>query len=133
MATNSLLTSQIFIVLIISIIVAIVLIYIAMQWRNVKKYESDVKILEQEIELKKISLVEKDLESKKFYGSSINLPKEKQDKLSEIRNSTSKKLSEIGFLETEINERLSNLEAQTEYKKLEKMLDEIKEKEKKIK
>lgn len=104
-----------------------------MQWRNVKKYESDVKILEQEIELKKISLVEKDLESKKFYGSSINLPKEKQDKLSEIRNSTSKKLSEIGFLETEINERLSNLEAQTEYKKLEKMLDEIKEKEKKIK
>jgi hypothetical protein len=41
-------------------------------------------------------------------------------------------MSNVGYLHSEINERLARLEAQTELKKLEKMLKEIEEKEKKL-
>jgi hypothetical protein len=41
-------------------------------------------------------------------------------------------MSTVGYLHSEINERLDRLEAQTELKKLEKMLKEIEAKEKKL-
>lgn len=124
--------SELFI-LILVIIVAIVLIVILVQWKKVRQSENSVKLLEKEIELKKMSMVEKDLESKRLIENPIPLPKEQEESLSAIRESTNQRRSNVGFLHNEINERLALLEVQTEEKKLEKLLAEIERKEKKLK
>ncbi len=56
-----------------------------MQWRRVRESQNNVRIMETEIELKKISMVEKDLESKRLMENPIQLPKEQQENLSTIR------------------------------------------------
>jgi biopolymer transport protein ExbB/TolQ len=123
--------NQIFI-LIILVIIAIVLIIIIAQWKSVAKSKSSIAILEKEIELKKMAMIEKDIESKRLMDNPIPLPQEQQDSLSAIRQSTTQVRSEVGYLHNEINERLARLEAQTEQKKLEKMLKEIEAKEAKL-
>ena len=119
--------------LIVLVIVAFVLIIIVFQWRKIAQSKNSIAILEKEIELKKMSMVEKDIESKRLMDNPIPLPQDQQDRLSEIRQSTTEARSRVGFLHSEINERLARLEAETERKKLEKMLTEIEEKEKKLK
>ena len=119
--------------LIIAVIAAIVLIIIVFQWRSVSQSKNSILILEKEIELKKMSMVEKDIESKRLMDNPIPLPQDQQDRLSEIRQSTTEARSRVGFLHSEINERLARLEAETEQRKLEKMLKEIEEKEAKLK
>lgn len=123
---------QIF-MLIVLIIVAFVLLIIVFQWRKVAQSKNSILMLEKEIELKKMSMVEKDIESKRLMDNPIPMPQDKQDSLSAIRQSTTDVRSEVGYLHNEINERLARLEAQTEQKKLEKMLKEIEEKEAKLK
>lgn len=120
--------NQIFI-LIVLVILAILVIVVVVQWRKVAQSKTEIDIIAKEIELKKMSMVEKDIESKRLMDNPIPLPKEQQDSLSAIRKSTTEVRSEVGFLHTEINERLARLEAQTEQKKLEKMLKEIEAKE----
>lgn len=122
---------QIFL-LIILIIVCIVIIIVAVQWKSVAKSKNEIALLSKEIELKKMAMVEKDIENKRLMDNQIPLPKDQQDTLSNIRQSTMDVRNEVGFLHNEINERLARLEAQTEQKKLEKMLKEIEEKEKKL-
>ena len=119
-------------VLSIIIIVAIVLIVIIIEWKKVRESANSVKLLEKEIEIKKMSMVEKDLESKRLIENPIPLPKEQEESLAAIRDSTNNVRSNVGFLHNEINERLARLEAQTEQKKLEKLLSEIERKEKKL-
>ncbi|OQD59799.1 hypothetical protein MBBAR_1c02040 [Methanobrevibacter arboriphilus JCM 13429 = DSM 1125] len=128
---NTISVNQIFIV-VIAIIALIAIIIIVMQWRRVRESQNNVRIMETEIELKKISMVEKDLESKRLMENPIQLPKEQQENLSTIRKSTSDIMGDVGYLHSEINERLARLEAQTEQKKLEKMLKEIEIKEKQL-
>ncbi len=123
--------SQIFI-LILAIILAIVVIIVVMQWKKVSQSNNTLKLMEKEIELKKISMVEKDLENKRIMENPIQLPKEQQEQLTQIRDSTSEVMNNVGYLHSEINERLARLEAQTELKKLEKMLKDIEAKEKKL-
>ena len=118
--------------LIVLVIVAAVLIIIVYLWKKVAQSRNSVLILEREIELKKMSMVEKDIESKRLMDNPIPLPKEKQDSLSAIRQSTTEVRSNVGYLHSEINERLARLEAETEQRKLEKMLKEIEAKEKKL-
>ena len=118
---------------IILIIIAFVVIIVAAQWKSVAKSKASIVLLEKEIELKKMSMVEKDIESKRLMDNPIPLPQEQQDSLSAIRQSTTQVRSEVGYLHSEINERLARLEAQTEQKKLEKMLKEIEAKEAKLK
>ena len=120
-------------ILIILIIIAFVVIIVAVQWKSVAKSKTSIVLLEKEIELKKMSMVEKDIESKRLMDNPIPLPQEQQDSLSAIRQSTTQVRSEVGYLHSEINERLARLEAQTEQKKLEKMLKEIEAKEAKLK
>ena len=120
-------------ILIILIIIAFVVIIVAAQWKRVAKSKASIVLLEKEIELKKMSMVEKDIESKRLMDNPIPLPQEQQDSLSAIRQSTTQVRSEVGYLHSEINERLARLEAQTEQKKLEKMLKEIEAKEAKLK
>ena len=119
--------------LIVLIIVAIVLIIIVSQWKSMSKSKNSIALLEKEIELKKMSMVEKDIESKRLMDNPIPLPQDQQDNLSAIRQSTTEARSRVGYLHSEINERLARLEAETEQRKLEKMLAEIEEKENKIK
>jgi len=125
-------SSEIFILSLV-IIIAIVLIVVLVQWKKVKQSENSVRLLEKEIEIKKMAMVEKDLESKRLIENPIPLPKEQEENLSAIRDSTNELRSNVGFLHNEINERLARLEAQTEHKKLEKLLKEIEHKEKKLK
>jgi biopolymer transport protein ExbB/TolQ len=119
--------------LILVVIAAVVIIIIVFQWKSVAQSKNSILILEKEIELKKMSMVEKDIESKRLMDNPIPLPQDQQDRLSEIRQSTTEARSRVGFLHSEINERLARLEAETEQRKLEKMLTEIEEKEKKLK
>lgn len=120
-------------ILIILVIIAFVVIIVAVQWKSVAKSKTSIVLLEKEIELKKMSMIEKDIESKRLMDNPIPLPQEQQDSLSAIRQSTTQVRSEVGYLHSEINERLARLEAQTEQKKLEKMLKEIEAKEAKLK
>ena len=120
-------------ILIILVIIAFVVIIVAVQWKSVAKSKTSIVLLEKEIELKKMSMIEKDIESKRLMDNPIPLPQEQQDRLSAIRQSTTQVRSEVGYLHSEINERLARLEAQTEQKKLEKMLKEIEAKEAKLK
>jgi len=119
--------------LIVLVIVAIVLIIIVSQWKSMSKSKNSIALLEKEIELKKMSMVEKDIESKRLMDNPIPLPQDQQDNLSAIRQSTTEARNRVGYLHSEINERLARLEAETEQRKLEKMLTEIEEKENKIK
>jgi len=119
-------------VVIIAIIALIAIIIVVIQWRHVRESQNTIKLMETEIKLKKMSMVEKDLESKRLMENPIQLPKDQQDNLSNIRKSTSDIMSDVGYLHSEINERLARLEAQTEQKKLEKMLKEIESKEKQL-
>ena len=84
--------------LIILIIVSVVVIIIVAQWRRVAQAKTSVAMLEKEIQLKKMSMVEKDIESKRLMDNPIPLPKEQQDSLKEIRQSTTDVRNEIGFL-----------------------------------
>ena len=113
-------------ILIILVIIAFVVIIVAVQWKSVAKSKTSIVLLEKEIELKKMSMIEKDIESKRLMDNPIPLPQEQQDSLSAIRQSTTQVRSEVGYLHSEINERLARLEAQTEQKKLEKMLKKSK-------
>lgn len=80
--------------------------------------------------LKKIELVERDLESKRLMENVIPLPKDQQERLSQIRGETSKMMQKVGFLHSEINERVTRLETRAEYEKLQKLLDDIEKKKK---
>ena len=108
-------------ILILVVILALVIIIIVFQWRKVSQAKTSVEMLEKEIQLKKMSMVEKDIETKRLMDNPIPLPQDQQDSLKAIRQSTTDVRNEIGYLHSEINERLARLEAQTEQKKLEKM------------
>jgi hypothetical protein len=119
-------------ILILAIILLIIVALVAVQWRKVAESKNTISLMEKEIELKKIAMVEKDLENKRLMENPVQLPKDQQDHLSQIRSSTDNVRGNVGYLHSEINERLARLEAQTEQKKLEEMLKEIEQKEKKL-
>ena len=129
--SGEMIPDQIFL-LIVLIIIALVVIVVVAQWRKVAQAKTSVAMIEKEIQLKKMSMVEKDIESKRLMDNPIPMPQDQQDSLKAIRQSTTDVRNEIGYLHSEINERLARLEAQTEQKKLEKMLKEIEAKEKKL-
>lgn len=117
--------------IIIAVIAVVGLIVVLMQWRRVREAQSNVEFLAKQAELKKIELVERDLESKRRMGN-ISLTREEQEKLSAIRKNTSDLMQKAGYLHSEINERVSRLEVQTEYAKLQKLLADIEKKEKEL-
>lgn len=118
--------------IIIVVIVVFGLIFALMQWRRVREGQSNVMFLEKQAELRKIELVEKDLESKRQAESIFPLPKEEQDRLAEIRTTTTDLMHRSGYLHSEINERVTRLEARTEYLKLQKLLQDIEKKEEEL-
>ncbi len=117
--------------IIIAVIVVVGLIIALMQWRRVREAQTNVQFLTKQAELKKIELVERDLESKRMM-SDIVLPKDQQEKLTKIRETTSDLMHKAGYINNEINERIDRLEAKSEYAKLQKLLMDIEEKEKEL-
>jgi hypothetical protein len=118
--------------IIIAVIALIAIIFILMQWRRVRESQSQVEYLEKQAEVKKIEMVEKDLEQKRLVENLIGLPESQQEQLAQIRNDTGKMLRKVGFLQTELNERITRLETRNEYMQLLKLLEEIEKKEKEI-
>ena len=130
--TNSLTIPDNVFYIIIAVIALIAIIFILMQWRRVRESQSQVEYLEKQAEVKKIEMVEKDLEQKRLVENLIGLPESQQEQLAQIRNDTGKMLRKVGFLQTELNERITRLETRNEYMQLQKLLEEIEKKEKEI-
>ncbi|MDZ4171779.1 MAG: hypothetical protein U1C19_06390 [Methanobacteriaceae archaeon] len=129
MASSTFAIPQNMLLLIIAVIALITIIIVTIQWRRVRETQNNAILIEKQIELKKISMVEKDMDSKRLLETAMPLPKDQQEKLTSIRRSTSDTMHEIGYLHSEVSERLARLEAQTEFRKLQKMLNEIEVKE----
>ncbi|MGZ4856921.1 MAG: hypothetical protein ACXVZU_00985 [Methanobacteriaceae archaeon] len=130
MATTTIPTNVYYIIY--AVIALVAIIFIMIQWRRVRESQSQVAYLEKQAENKKIEMVEKDLEQKRLVENLIGLPESQQEQLDEIRNDTSKLLRKVGFLQTELNERITRLETRNEYMQLQKLLEEIEKKEKEV-
>jgi hypothetical protein len=118
--------------IVIAVIALVAIIFVLIQWRRVRESQSQVLYLEKQAENKKIEMVEKDLEQKRLVENLIGLPESQQEQLSQIRSDTGKMLRKVGFLQTELNERITRLETRNEYMQLQKLLEEIEKKEKEI-
>lgn len=115
--------------IIIAVIAAIVIIVAFSEWRKVREAQNNVALVEKQVELKKISLVEKDLETKRLMENVIPLPKDQQEQLANIRQGTSDIMHKVGYLHSEISERVARLEAKAEYGKLQKLMKDLERKE----
>lgn len=124
--------SEHIILIIMGILAAVVIIIVFTQWKKVRETQNNVALVEKQVELKKISLVEKDLESKRLLENTLPLPLEQQEKLANIRRDTSGIMNKVGFLHSELNERMARLEAQAEYEKLKKLMNDLENKEKEL-
>ena len=122
---------QIFL-LILAVIFLIAVITIAIEWRKSTVSKNDIILLEKQAELKKIELVEKDLESKQRKENLADLSEEDQNKLKEIRTNTSQITAKVGLLSSQVNERVEQLEAKNELVKLLKLSNELDKKEKEL-
>ncbi|OED29707.1 hypothetical protein [Methanosphaera sp. WGK6] len=122
---------QIFL-LALAIIFLIAIIVIVVEWRKSAVSRNNVTLLERQMELKKIELVEKDLENKRMKENMSELSKEDQEKLQQIRINTSEIMGKVGLLSTEVNERVEQLEAKSELLKLQKLAEKLDKKEAEI-
>lgn len=121
--------SQNIVWIIIGVIAAVVIIVAFSEWRKVREAQNNVALVEKQVELKKISLVEKDLETKRLMENVIPLPKDQQEQLANIRQGTSDIMHKVGYLHSEISERVARLEAKAEYGKLQKLMKDLEKKE----
>ncbi|WP_414470120.1 hypothetical protein [Methanobacterium sp. ACI-7] len=117
------------ILIIMAVLAAIVIIIVVTQWKRVRETQNNVALVEKQVELKKIALVEKDMETKRMMENVLPLPKEKQEELAKIRKTTSDIMNNVGYLHSEISERVALLEAKAEYGKLQKLMNDLERKE----
>ncbi len=115
--------------IILAVLGAIVVIIVVIQWKRVRETQNNVALVDKQVELKKISLVEKDLDSKRMMENVIPLPVEQQESLSKIRKNTSDIMHKVGYLHGEIGERVALLEAKAEYGKLQRLMKDLEKKE----
>jgi hypothetical protein len=115
--------------IILAVLATVVIIIVVTQWKKVRKTQNNVALVEKQVELKKISLVEKDLETKRMMENVLPLPKEQQEELAKIRRNTSDIMHKVGYLHSEISERVALLEAKAEYGKLQKLMKDLEKKE----
>lgn len=121
-------TDQLFI-LILSIIFVIAIIAIVIQIRKSNVSKNEIKLLEKQAELKKIELVEKDLDNRRKKDNFAELSEEEQEKLKEIRSNTAHIAARVDLLSSQMNERVEQLEAKSELVKLQKLSMELDKKE----
>lgn len=125
-------TEEQIMIMILSLLFVIAIIVIVIEWRKNATSRNQVLLLEKQTELKKIELVEKDLENKYKKENLSDLSKEDQERLQQIRLNTSQIMTEVGLLNTEVNERVEQLEAKSELLKLQKLANKLDKKEKEI-
>lgn len=118
--------------LILAVIFLIAVIVIVIEWRKTTVSKNDIILLEKQAELKKIELVEKDLESKQRKENLADLSEEDQEKLKQIRLNTSEITAKVGLLSSQVSERVDQLEAKNELIKLQKLSLELDKKEKEL-
>lgn len=122
---------QIFL-LVLAVIFLIAVIVIVIEWRKSAVSKNDIILLEKQAELKKIELVEKDLESKQRKENLVELSEEDQEKLKQIRLNTSEITAKVSLLSSQVTERVEQLEAKNELVKLQKLSVELDKKEKEL-
>ncbi len=115
--------------IILAVLAAVVVIIVVTQWKKVRETQNNVALVEKQVELKKISLVEKDLETKRMMENVLPMPAEQQEQLAKIRQNTSEIMHKVGYLHGEISERVALLEAKAEYGKLQKLMKDLEKKE----
>lgn len=124
-------TDQLFI-MILAVIFLIAVIVIVIQWRKTSISRNEIILLEKQAELKKIEIVEKDLESKRQRNNLSELSEADQEKLKQIRSNTSEIATKVDLLSTQMNERVEQLEAKSELVKLKKLSLELDKKEEEL-
>jgi hypothetical protein len=116
-------------ILILSVIFLILVIVVVVEWRKAAVSKNSILLLEKKAELKKIELVEKDLESKRMKENITELSEEDQEKLRNIRSNTTEIMAKVGLLNSEVSEKVEQLEAKSELLKLQKLSKELEKKE----
>jgi len=114
--------------IIIAALVVIGMIFVILQLRRVKVSKNNVAFLTKQAELRKIELVDRDLESKNMNNDIVL----NQKNLSLLKENTSDVMIKAEYINNEINERVNHLESTTEYMKLQNLFNDIENKEKEL-
>jgi hypothetical protein len=109
-------------------IVVVGLISLIIQWRRVSVSKTNINFLSKQAELRKMELVERDMESN-WMMKDIDLHTNKKGKEVFIEENTSGMMKKAVSLNNEINNRVNNFELTTEYLKIQKLIKDIDEKE----
>ena len=125
-------TEEQLMIIILSLLFVIAIIVIVIEWRKNAVSKNNVLLLEKKTELKKIELVEKDLENKRRKEDMSDLSEEDQERLRQIRINTAEIIGKVGLLNTEVSEKVEQLEAKSELLKLQKLSEQLSKKEEEI-
>ncbi|MCI5866796.1 MAG: hypothetical protein SOZ23_05915 [Methanosphaera sp.] len=120
------------VILALAVIALIAIIAIVMAWRKNSESKNAVLLLEKQTELKKVELVERDLENKQRKENLSELSQEDQERLRQIRTNTSEIMGKISLLSSEVNEKADQLEAKSELLKLQKLSEKLDKKQAEI-
>jgi hypothetical protein len=118
---------NIFFIIIVAIAV-VGLIFLIIQWRRVRVATNNIKSLTKQAELRKIELVERDMESYRMIDQKV-FTKDNDEKLNLTKEDASDIMQKVGYLNIEINSRVDHLESTTEYQKIQNLITDIGEKE----
>ena len=114
--------------IIIAAIAVLGLIFLIIQWRRVRVASNNIKFLSKQAELRKIELVERDMESYRMMDQKA-ITKDQNEKLNLTKEYASDIMQKVGYLNIEINNRVDHLESTTEYQKIQNLITDIGEKE----
>ena len=129
---NMAISQDYLVILALAVIALIAIIAIVMAWRKNSESKNAVLILEKQTELKKVELVERDLENKQRKENLSELSQEDQERLRQIRTNTSEIMGKISLLSSEVNEKADQLEAKSELLKLQKLSEKLDKKQAEI-
>ncbi len=127
MAAIPQISQNLFYMIIAILIVVIGLIIAFLLSRRGRRRRKSIKFIAKETELKKIKIVERDLELKP--KTNILYEDTQEEKLTRIRDRTSDLTHKSGYFDNEINERANGLETQTKHLNIRKRLNNIEKKE----
>ncbi len=129
---NMAISQDYLVILALAVIALIAIIAIVMAWRKNSESKNAVLLLEKQTELKKVELVERDLENKQRKENLSELSQEDQERLRQIRTNTSEIMGKISLLSSEVNEKADQLEAKSELLKLQKLSEKLDKKQAEI-
>jgi hypothetical protein len=117
---NNSLLFKLFIV-ILAIFLMIIIVTMIIQWSRLRKSHDLVKLAEDELELRKIAMIEKDVNSGGM-GNPANIPKYNRTNPLRFSQAVSNSKKNMANTHVEMDKRLAKLEKTREQKNLEKRL-----------